>query len=225
MLRKTCCPKHVFPRSADIIFRFDVVDIPFQIQLDRIWGMGLERIISIYDVACSFKKRCFERCKSNKFSPLRREFQDRLELIPENDIYMQHRVNHFHQYGHNPECADEHSLCNTRYVGMFTGEDIETAWAIFNLIQYVLREMDAGGRVDALTAHMLQFNRQKILQLGELVHFSKQVAIQRIQANIYSRSTIRHTHNIWNTARTFPCYRRRSEHHNPEQLTTSYRYL
>ena len=50
---------------------------------------------------------------------------------------------------------------------MVTGEEIETAWAKLNHIQYSLREMDAGGRIDMITIHMLEINKDKIDRMGQ----------------------------------------------------------
>jgi hypothetical protein len=149
-------------------FRFDVVDIPFQLQVNNEWSKGIERIVHIYDISCSFKKKSYFRCISNRFSPLHWKFRPRLELLTENKKFIEWKVNVFHQLGHKPECADEHSLRNTRNVGMFTGEDIETGWSKLNHTQYANREMNAGARVDSITAHMLQINKEKTEGLGKL---------------------------------------------------------
>jgi len=100
----------------------------------------------------------------NPHSPLDSTFHKR--LIP-NSGFLQYKVNAFHQHGHKPECADAHSLRNSSNIGMVTGEEIETAWATLNHIQYSLREMDAGGRIDMITAHMLQINEDKIKRMGD----------------------------------------------------------
>jgi hypothetical protein len=150
------------------LLRFDIVDIPFQIQVKNEWTKGIQRIVHIYDVSCSFKKRVYERCITNRFSPLTWNFRSRLKLLPENKKFIEWKVNVFHQLGHKPECADEHSLRNTPNVGRFTGEDIETGWSKLNHMQYATREMHAGARIDSITAHMLQFNRDKEEGLGML---------------------------------------------------------
>jgi hypothetical protein len=152
---------------ANEVHRFDIVDIPFQIQLESEWQKGIQKVLQIYDVACSFKKRAHERCVTNKFSPLSQEFHNRLQLVPENKKFIDWKVNVFHQYGHKAECADEHGLRHTKNVGKFTGEDIETGWARLNHCQYATREMDAGARVDSISAHMLHINKDKTEGLGE----------------------------------------------------------
>jgi hypothetical protein len=50
---------------------------------------------------------------------------------------------------------------------MVTGEEIETSWATLNHLQYSIREMDAGARIDMITAHMLAVNDEKIRRMGE----------------------------------------------------------
>ena len=50
---------------------------------------------------------------------------------------------------------------------MVTGEEIETGWPRINKKQYSTREMDAGGRVDAITAHAIEHNKDKIKRLGQ----------------------------------------------------------
>jgi hypothetical protein len=153
--------------TIDKFTRFDIVDIPFQIQLNKEWEKGIERIVHIYDVSCSFKKRSYERCISNQFSPLSWKFRSRLELNSENRRFIEWKVNVFHQYGHKADCADEHGLRHTKNVGKFTGEDIETGWARLNHCQYATREMDAGARIDSISIHMLQINKDKVEGLRE----------------------------------------------------------
>jgi hypothetical protein len=70
-------------------------------------------------------------------------------------------VNVWHGFTHKPDCADEHGLRNAEHVGMVTGEEIESGWASLNHLQYAIREMDSGGRQDAITIHMLHLNDEK----------------------------------------------------------------
>ncbi len=81
--------------------------------------------------------------------------------------YIKYLVNVWHGESHKPECADQHSLRNTPLTGMVTGEEIETGWPRINKKQYSTREMDAGGRVDAITAHAIEHNKDKIKRLGQ----------------------------------------------------------
>jgi hypothetical protein len=76
-------------------------------------------------------------------------------------------VNVFHQRAHNSECSDQHSVRNTPNVGMTSGEDVESPWALMNYRQYSLREMGAGGRRDALDTHMHNWNMEKKTSLGK----------------------------------------------------------
>lgn len=145
------------------MFRFDIVDVPFQIILNEEWKKGLEDIWIIYDSACRYKINAYTRCNSNPHSPLDEKFHSRLK--PESG-FLQYKVNTFHQQSHKPEFADEHSLRNSSNSGMVTGEEIETAWANLNHLQYSLREMDAGGRIDMITAHMLHITEDKIKRMG-----------------------------------------------------------
>jgi hypothetical protein len=50
---------------------------------------------------------------------------------------------------------------------MVTGEEIETAWPRMNKKQYSTREMDAGARVDAITIHVIEHNKDKIWRMGK----------------------------------------------------------
>ena len=145
--------------------RFDIIDVPFQIILNEEWKKGLEHIWIIYDAACRLKINAYDRCSSNPNSPLEKCFQTRLKP---GSGYIEYKVNAFHQHSHKPECADNHSLRNSSNIGMVTGEEIETSWANLNHLQYSLREMDAGGRVDMITAHMLHITEKKIERMGEI---------------------------------------------------------
>lgn len=167
--------KHVFHRPNNhqfyipqtqysLLSRFDIVDVPFQILLNEEWSKGLEDLIIIYDSACRFKCNAYARCTSNPHSPLDQQFWPRLK--PNSD-FLKFYVNTFHQHSHIPECADVHSLQNSSQIGMVTGEEIETGWATLNHLQYSIREMDAGARVDMITAHMLKINKDKIRRMGE----------------------------------------------------------
>jgi hypothetical protein len=143
-------------------FRFDIVDVPFQIQLQREYSNGIIHVVWLYDVNCKFKINSFNRCLANPSSPLDPEFKDRLR----DPKYISYLVNVWHGNSHKPECADEHSLRNTPMKGMVTGEEIETGWPRMNRKQYTTREMDAGARIDAITIHMLQHNKDKLEKMG-----------------------------------------------------------
>ena len=145
--------------------RFDIIDVPFQIILNEEWKKGLEHIWIIYDAACRLKINAYARCSSNSHSPLEERFHPRVK--PDSG-YIEYKVNAFHQHSHKPECSDKHSLRNAPNIGMVTGEEIETAWANLNHLQYSLREMDAVGRVDMVTIHMLHLTEDKIKRMGRL---------------------------------------------------------
>ena len=49
---------------------------------------------------------------------------------------------------------------------MVTGEEIETACSTLNHLQYFIREMDTGARIDMITAYMLAINEEKIKKMG-----------------------------------------------------------
>jgi hypothetical protein len=142
--------------------RFGIVDIPFQIQLQKEYSNGIIQIIWLYDVNCKFKTNCFQRCFYNKYSPLEEMFQRRL-LDPKFILFL---VNVWHGNSHKPECSDQHSLRNTPRTGMVTGEEIETGWPRLNKKQWSTREMDAGARADTITVHVIEHNRDKILRIG-----------------------------------------------------------
>jgi hypothetical protein len=144
---------------TELDFRFDVVDVPLLTILNNAWKSGQEHINIIYDSACRYSVKFHSRCRKNPNTPLDREFWDRID--PESN-FLQWFVNAFHQYGHTPECADKYSLRNSSNTGMVTGEEIETSWATLNHLQYSIREMDAGARIDMITAHMLTVNDEKI---------------------------------------------------------------
>jgi hypothetical protein len=148
--------------------RFYIVDIAVLQQLQNAWASDLQRIVKSYDMGCRYKKKLHERSLKNPATPLAPEFQDRLMV---GSSYLECKVNVWHGRGHNPECADEHSLRNTRNVGRMTGEDIESPWAKIDHLQYSTREMDAGGRRDCIVSHMLKQNEEKKRQMGEKIHW------------------------------------------------------
>lgn len=135
-------------------FRFDIVDIPFQCQLQKVYKDGIQNVVWLYDVNCKFKVNSFNRCINNEKPLLSPEFHKRLK-DPQS---LRYYVNVWHGFSHKPECADEHSLRNADNVGMVTGEEIESGWARLNHLQYPTREMHAGARADAITIHMIQSN-------------------------------------------------------------------
>lgn len=104
-----------------------------------------------------------QRSSQNPFSPLEPEFNNRLDPVSGNVAFL---VNAFHQKSHNPECSDLHSIRNTPNVGMTSGEDVESPWALMNHRQYSVREMGAGGRRDMLDSHMHGWNMEKRSKLG-----------------------------------------------------------
>ena len=61
------------------IRRFDIVDIPFQSQLQKEFQSGIQHVVWLYDVNCKYKVNSWTRCVNNEFSPLSKEFQDRLK--------------------------------------------------------------------------------------------------------------------------------------------------
>lgn len=142
--------------------RFDVVDVPFQLQLQREYKSGVQQVIWLYDVNCKYKINSWMRCVNNPFSPLEKEYHDWLK----DKKHLRYFINVWHGYSHKPECSDEHGLRNAENVGMVTGEEIETGWAHLNHLQYSTREMDAGARADNITIHMLQINVDKKMAMG-----------------------------------------------------------
>jgi hypothetical protein len=104
------------------------------------------------------------RAVQNPFSPLSEGYKPR--LLPGTE-FLDYKVNVWHLLGHKPECSDKYSLRNTPNVGMFTGEEIESGWADLDHLQYQTREMNAGARVDMITAHMMKLNEEKSSSMGK----------------------------------------------------------
>ena len=90
-----------------LFFRFDIVDVPLLKIINETWESGLEDVFVIYDSACCYKVNFHTRCQQNPHTPLDKKFWDR--IAPES-FFLKWFVNAFHQYSHNPECADDHSL-------------------------------------------------------------------------------------------------------------------
>src|ERR1700748_2844509 len=116
----------------------------------------------MYDVNCKFRINAYSRSFYNPYSPLEPMFQSRLK-DPKFILFL---VNVWHQNAHKPDCADKSSLRYTANTGMVGGEEVETTWVEPNHIQYVVREMNAGARADAITVHLLRNNEQKIFRMG-----------------------------------------------------------
>ena len=113
--------------------RFDIVDIPLQCILNEEWDSGLDHAFILYDSACRFAINAHSRCINNPHTPLEPKFWPRLRP---HSGFIDYKVNAFHQHSHRAECADDHSLRNSSNIGMVTGEEIETAWAALNHLQY-----------------------------------------------------------------------------------------
>jgi hypothetical protein len=140
--------------------RFDIVDVPFLIQLQREFSSGIKQVVWMYDVNCKYSVNCYSRSFTNPYSPLEPLYQDYLKSK------VTYLVNTWHGNAHKPECADKHSLRNTPNTGMVTGEEVETSWPAPNGKQYDAREMDEGGHQDEYTAIFIQHNHQKLDCMG-----------------------------------------------------------
>jgi hypothetical protein len=147
-------------------YRFYLADIAFLNHVNEIWKKGLHRVVFTYDINCKYKLNLSHRSLQNIHTPLDPKFNDRLHYQAG---YIAFLVNVFHQRAHNPECADEHSIRNTPNVGMTSGEDVESPWALMNYRQYSLREMGSGGRRDMLNMHLHGWNSEKKRKLGKLL--------------------------------------------------------
>ena len=135
---------------------------------------GIRHVVWMYDVNCKYKINSFHRCFTNPFSPLDAAFKDRLR----DPSYISYLVNVWHGNSHKPECADEHSICNTAMKGMVTGEEIESGWVKMNRKQYTTREMDAGARADSITIHMIEHNKDKLKRMGKPVQVNSKMLIK-----------------------------------------------
>jgi hypothetical protein len=148
--------------------RFDIVDIPFLIQLQREFSSGIKQVIWTYNVNCKYSVNLHSRSFYNPYSPLSAIYQDNLK-DPNSLLCL---VNVWHGNAHKPECADKHSIRNTPNTGMVSGEEVETTWVKPNRKQYEAREMDAGGRQDLMTAVFVENNERKIEGMGRLCNSS-----------------------------------------------------
>lgn len=144
------------------------MDVAVLQQLQNQWSKGIKRTVFTYDINCKYKINIYNRATNNPYTPISEEFKTRLKPSKVSK-FVEFKINTFHQRGHNPECADEHSIRQTPNVGRMTGEDIEAPWAKLNHLQYSTREMDAGARRDCITSHMIKQNCQKRVGLGKSV--------------------------------------------------------
>ena len=121
------------------IHRFDIVDVPFLIQLQREFKNGIKQVVWMYDVNCKYSVNLHSRSFNNPYSPLEPMYQQFLK----DSTSLLYLVNVWHGNSHRPQCGDKHSIRNTPNTGMVTGEEVETAWVKPNQKQYDVREMDA----------------------------------------------------------------------------------
>ena len=140
------------------------MDVAVLQALQNVWAKGLERVVMTYDIMCKYKIYLHLRASSNPHCPLEERFLDRLRV--ESPEFIK-KLNVYHQLGHKPECADDHSMRNTVNVGRMSGEDIKSSWAKTNKQQYSTREMDTGARRDCISSHMEAVNYEKIRTLRE----------------------------------------------------------
>lgn len=141
--------------------------------LDKAYGVGIQRIIWIYDINCKFKINFSDRCRKNRHSPLRKLYHAYLG----DGIHLFYYVNVFHGFSHIASCADEHALRNAPLVGMITGEEVESNWSIIDPFQNAIREMDAGARQEAITCILLFINSEKMARM-RMSYFDSHSSLQ-----------------------------------------------
>ena len=117
-------------------------------------GIGVQRVIISYDIACKWSIHLLERISDN---------------YPDLDIrnlQLSYLIPKFHLPGHGDACQTRYSFNYTRGVGRTHGETVEQGWSNMNLAALSTREMGPGARHLSLDDNWSGWNWKKILGMG-----------------------------------------------------------
>ncbi|KAF7288964.1 hypothetical protein MIND_01413000 [Mycena indigotica] len=123
------------------------------------YGLGKEAqslhwITLTYDIWCQYRIKLLERIRTN--------FPDMLPIFEKVDG----AIGKLHILGHEKKCIFEFNLNLLYFVGLLTGELIETGWAEHNLTGGSTREMNDGHRHDVIDGTSDHWNWDKLVRLA-----------------------------------------------------------
>lgn len=116
---------------------------------------GIEEQQVIYDIACQWGVKFFERVDQSPYL----DIPDELKLIL--------AVGKFHLGAHILECFYKHSLNFIEGTGQVDGEIIETLWSRLNHVSSTARAMSKPHRRDVLDDFMRDSNWKKLIDSSE----------------------------------------------------------
>ena len=136
-------------------FRFMLLDLALSGALES--ARALHEFLLTYDVGCSYVKNLLARWDKYKLPPHLRDIIQKMKvLLPQ-----------MHMLAHKDSCQTEYAVCYTLGAGHSNGESVEILWAVHNLAGLSTREMNGGGRHDALNDLFSFWNWTKNENMGE----------------------------------------------------------
>ncbi|KAF9222797.1 hypothetical protein BS17DRAFT_767558 [Gyrodon lividus] len=115
---------------------------------------GVCRVISFYDMNCSYMRKLRQRVGNNDFL----NFPKDLEIVPGIGIW--------HVHGHQPQCFSRYAPLYIEGAGWIDGEVIETLWSILNIVSGSTRRMSSPHRQELLDFQMNDSNYMKMIRMG-----------------------------------------------------------
>jgi hypothetical protein len=120
-----------------------------QHNMDRI-----TRVITFYDINCSYMKKLRARVAGNQFIQISPE----LEITPGIGIW--------HVHGHRAECFARYAPLFIPGSGWVDGEIIETLWSMLNIVSGSTRGMSSPHRQELLDFQMNDSNFMKMIRMS-----------------------------------------------------------
>jgi hypothetical protein len=117
---------------------------------------GMPRAAVIYNIACQFNVHFSARVSRSDYL----KFSDTIQII--------WGIGLFHIHGHQDVCLSRYSPDLIPGIGKVDGKVLETLWSQLNEICGSTRSMTAAHRQEVLNDHMLDSNRKKMLNIGEV---------------------------------------------------------
>ncbi|KAI0702154.1 hypothetical protein C8Q76DRAFT_633263 [Earliella scabrosa] len=135
--------------------RFMLLDLALSGALES--ARALHEFLLTYDVGCSYVKNLLARWDKYKLPPHLRDIIQKMKvLLPQ-----------MHMLAHKDSCQTEYAVCYTLGAGHSNGESVEILWAVHNLAGLSTREMNGGGRHDALNDLFSFWNWTKNENMGK----------------------------------------------------------
>jgi len=123
---------------------------------------NLQQILILYDIACQWWKKIWNRHTS--LPPSIQLDKDQTKVM--------FTIPKFHIQGHKEECQTKYSLNLIPGVGHTDGEIVEVTWSRMNPAANSTKEMGEGSQHDALDDFCGNANYVKVITLSMLAHES-----------------------------------------------------